>query len=45
MTIFTIKQAIRKKDVTRLAVAEFANAGQNLREHPKCAKTLIAPIP
>ncbi|MEH2390414.1 MAG: hypothetical protein V7K21_01650 [Nostoc sp.] len=25
-----MKQAIPKKDVTRLAVAEFANAGQNL---------------
>ena len=43
--MLTIKQAIPKKDVTRLAVAEFANAGQNLKEHPKCAKTLIALIP
>ncbi|MEH2252775.1 collagen-like protein [Nostoc sp.] len=30
LTTFTVNYAIPKKDVTRLAVAEFANAGQNL---------------
>ncbi|MEH2232890.1 MAG: collagen-like protein [Nostoc sp.] len=30
LTTFTVNHAITKKDVTRLAVAEFADAGQNL---------------
>ncbi|MEH2004316.1 collagen-like protein [Nostoc sp.] len=30
LTTFTVNHAIPKKDVTRLAVAEFADAGQNL---------------
>jgi hypothetical protein len=30
LTTFTVNNAISKKDVTRLAVAEFADAGQNL---------------
>ncbi|MBN3923793.1 collagen-like protein [Nostoc sp. NMS4] len=30
LTTFTVNHAIAKKDVTRLAVAEFADAGQNL---------------